>query len=71
VLGCTFSSVIYYGLSMIGDFCKEERAMGFEESYDVQGMFSESVVEGVGVEGAQEKGTEQKGVTEESRVREL
>jgi NCS1 family nucleobase:cation symporter-1 len=70
-MGCTFSSVIYYGLAMIGDFCKEERAMGFEESYHRQEMFSERVVEGVSVEGAQEKGTHPKGITEESQVREL
>jgi NCS1 family nucleobase:cation symporter-1 len=44
ILGCTFSSVIYFGLTMAGDFCKKERAMRFEESYDALGMFPEEVV---------------------------
>lgn len=56
VLGCAISSVVYWCLCQLGDFCKKERAMGFEESYDVQRMFSEDLaVEGVSVE-VEEKG---------------
>lgn len=56
VVGCAMSSVVYFGLCMIGDFCRRERKMGFEEAYDVQGLFvGEAVVEGVSVEN-EEKG---------------
>jgi NCS1 family nucleobase:cation symporter-1 len=56
ILGCTFSSVIYFGLAMCGDFCKTERAMRFEESYDALGMFCEEVeVEGLAAERDREK----------------
>jgi nucleobase:cation symporter-1, NCS1 family len=41
VLGCTISSVCYWALAMIGDFCKEERGMRFEQAYDMQDMFAE------------------------------
>ena len=59
VLGCTISSVVYWCLCQCGDFCKRERAMGFEESYNLQGMFCEDhAVEGVSVE-ATEKGSTQ------------
>lgn len=74
VMGCTFSSVIYYGLAMTGDFCKEERGMKFEESYDQQGMFADGVTEGLDVaneERGRTTGTEQKGVREESKALEL
>lgn len=74
-MGCTFSSVIYYGLAMIGDFCKEERSMKFEESYDRQGMFLEVISEGISIENEEEKGSRfemrQKGVKEGSSVVEL
>jgi NCS1 family nucleobase:cation symporter-1 len=58
ILGCTFSSVIYFGLAMVGDFCKTERAMRFEESYDTLGMFCEEeveVLEGLAAERDREK----------------
>lgn len=60
---------------MIGDFCKEERSMKFEESYDRQGMFLEVVNEGVSIENEEEEGSRssmrQKGMKEESNVVEL
>jgi NCS1 family nucleobase:cation symporter-1 len=31
ILGCVVSSVVYFGLSFVGDFAKEERGMRFEE----------------------------------------
>ena len=75
VMGCTFSSIIYYGLAMLGDFCKEERGMKFEESYDTQGMFTEGITEGVGVGDVEEKapgtGARQKGGKEDGDVVEL
>jgi nucleobase:cation symporter-1, NCS1 family len=49
VLGCTISSVAYWALAVGiggGRFCKEERAMGFEESYETQRMFQEVPSEG-------------------------
>jgi NCS1 family nucleobase:cation symporter-1 len=58
ILGCTFSSVIYFGLAMVGDFCKTERAMRFEESYDTLGMFCEEeveILEGLAAERDREK----------------
>lgn len=57
ILGCTSSSVIYFGLAMIGDFAKEERAMHFEESYDRLGMFceEEEVVESSIIEGLEQQ----------------
>jgi NCS1 family nucleobase:cation symporter-1 len=55
ILGCTISSVIYFGLTLLGDFCKEERAMRFEESYDALGMFCEEIVEGSATKIDQEK----------------
>ncbi|PVI04111.1 hypothetical protein DM02DRAFT_586615 [Periconia macrospinosa] len=48
VVGCAISSVMYFGLAMLGDFCKKERAMKFEESYDIQGMFGDARLEGPG-----------------------
>jgi len=67
VLGCTISSVLYFGLCMIGDFCKKERGMKFEESYELQGMFlSDGVVEGVDVGGEEGEKT-----TGESKIREM
>jgi NCS1 family nucleobase:cation symporter-1 len=44
VLGCTISSVLYWCLCMMGDFCTKERSMRFEESYATQEMFVEDVV---------------------------
>jgi NCS1 family nucleobase:cation symporter-1 len=41
VLGCTISSVVYWVLCQFGDFCKKERAMRYEESYDIQTVFPE------------------------------
>jgi NCS1 family nucleobase:cation symporter-1 len=72
VLGCTISSVLYFALCMLGDFCREERAMKFEESYEIQGMFlgdGAGAVEGVEV-GAKDAGEGEKGVGE-SKVREV
>tara|TARA_R110002003_G_scaffold1110_2_gene22369 strand:- start:3510 stop:5021 length:1512 start_codon:yes stop_codon:yes gene_type:complete len=40
VLGCTISSVLYFLLCMVGKFCVKERALRFEESYELQGMFA-------------------------------
>jgi NCS1 family nucleobase:cation symporter-1 len=77
ILGCTISSVLYAGLCMIGDFCKKERSMRFEEAYELQGMFCEEPVLGVSVEN-EEKGLggldgagQEKGPMGESRVLEL
>jgi NCS1 family nucleobase:cation symporter-1 len=55
---------------MLGDFCKEERGMAFEESYEVQGMFlgDGGAVEGVEISAKEEEGA--KGVGE-SKVREV
>jgi nucleobase:cation symporter-1, NCS1 family len=49
VLGCTISSVAYWALAVGiggGRFCKEEREMGFEESYETQRMFQEDTSSG-------------------------
>jgi NCS1 family nucleobase:cation symporter-1 len=51
VLGCTISSVVYWCLCQFGDFCKKERTMRFEESYDIQAMFLEHHdVDGISVQ---------------------
>jgi len=50
ILGCTISSILYLGLALIGGFCKRERSMGFEESYELQQMFREAVDEELRVE---------------------
>lgn len=75
VVGCAMSSVVYFGLAMVGGFCEEERGMRFEESYERQAMFCEGLVEGLNVEIAQKQdvgmGGEQKGVSEESKVVEV
>ena len=56
VVGCAMSSVLYFGLCMVGDFCRRERAMRFEEAYEVQGLFmGEGTSEGVSLE-SEEKG---------------
>jgi NCS1 family nucleobase:cation symporter-1 len=41
VLGCSISSVVYWSLCQFGGLCKKERAMRFEESYDMQSMFAD------------------------------
>jgi NCS1 family nucleobase:cation symporter-1 len=67
VLGCTISSVLYFGLGLIGDFCKKERGMRFEESYELQGMFlQEGNVERLEI--ADQKGEKTAG---ETKVREM
>ncbi|KAF2111189.1 permease for cytosine/purines, uracil, thiamine, allantoin-domain-containing protein [Lophiotrema nucula] len=71
IIGCTISSVLYAGLCMIGDFCKKERAMGFEESYDAQDMFFNTPVEGVGVEDSRDRAGDPKTAAQESKVTEL
>jgi NCS1 family nucleobase:cation symporter-1 len=43
VLGCTISSVVYWCLCQLGDFCTKERMMRFEESYDIQRVFPDNI----------------------------
>ncbi|KAF2679127.1 uracil permease-like protein [Lentithecium fluviatile CBS 122367] len=72
VLGCTISSVLYFGLCMGGGFCKKERGMRFEQAYEVQGMFlgeREGPVEGLEVSASDSAEGEK--TAGESNVREL
>ena len=59
VLGCTISSVVYWALAQVGDFCTKERNMRFEESYEVQAMFTGDVAAGTRVVADDEEGKQQ------------